>query len=197
MTVPISGSFSRRRSRQSSSSRKARSGPGLVAGCQELVGRRRLRRVGRGDRQLAQCAWRGRSTAGDVAGSGWRRRRSTGSSGPSVMPGPVAGPIGRAASSRARCSTRFLELAGRAHLVDEAPVHGALAAHAFGQRAEVVGDVAPHLALVDDARQAAGAGQHAQQRRLRQRHRRACHRRPGGSRRRPAPARSRRRRRCR
>ena len=34
--------------------------PGLIAGGEELVGRGRLRRVGRGDGQLAQRAWRGR-----------------------------------------------------------------------------------------------------------------------------------------
>ena len=51
-------------------------------------------------------------------------------------------------------------------LVDEAPLDGALAADALGDRAEDVGEVAAHLALVDDAREAAGAGQHAEQRRL-------------------------------
>ena len=56
------------------------------------------------------------------------------------------------------------------HGVDEAPVDRLLAAHAFGERAEVVGQVAAHLALVDDAREAAGAGQHAEQRHLGQRH---------------------------
>ena len=45
-----------------------------------------------------------------------------------------------------------------------------LAAHAFGGGAEDVGEVAAHLALVGHARQAAGAGQHAEQRHFGQAH---------------------------
>ena len=56
--------------------------------------------------------------------------------------------------------------------VDELPLDRALALDALGERAEDVGEIAAHLPLVDDARQAAGAGQHAEQRRLRQAHRR-------------------------
>jgi hypothetical protein len=41
----------------------------------------------------------------------------------------------------------------------------------LAEAAEDVGEVAPHLALVHDARQAAGAGQHGQQRDLGQAHR--------------------------
>ena len=48
------------------------------------------------------------------------------------------------------------------------------AADALLDGAEHVGAVAPHLALVGDARETAGAGQHGEQRRLRQRHRRAA-----------------------
>ena len=62
----------------------------------------------------------------------------------------------------------------RHHLVDQPPLDRLRAAHALLDRAEDVGAVAPHLALVGDAGEPAGAGQHRQQRRLRQRHRRAA-----------------------
>ena len=74
------------------------------------------------------------------------------------MPGPLAGRSDFAASSLARFGNGFLELAGRIHRIDEAAFDGALAAHAFGQRAEVVGEIAADLSLVDDARQATGPG---------------------------------------
>ena len=63
------------------------------------------------------------------------------------------------------------KLAGRDQLVDQPPFARPLAAHALGGGAEEVGVVAPHQALVDQARQAAGAGQHGEQRQLGQRHR--------------------------
>ena len=62
------------------------------------------------------------------------------------------------------------ELAVRHDLVDQPPLHGALALDAFLDGAEEVGMVAAHLALVDHARQPAGARQHRQQRHFRQRH---------------------------
>ena len=62
------------------------------------------------------------------------------------------------------------ELAVRHDLVDQAPCDGALALDAFLDGAEEIGMVAAHLALVDDARQPAGARQHRQQRHFRQRH---------------------------
>src|SRR4029453_3290828 len=43
--------------------------------------------------------------------------------------------------------------AGRDQLVDQAPVSCSLAAHALGGGAEEVGVVAPHQALVDQARE--------------------------------------------
>src|SRR5207253_2010927 len=49
-------------------------------------------------------------------------------------------------------------------LVDEPPFLRARSAHAFGRRAENVGEIVPHFALVSHARQSAGAGQHAEQR---------------------------------
>src|SRR5262249_8714964 len=63
---------------------------------------------------------------------------------------------------------RVLELAGRDHAVDELPLDGALALHSLDERAEEIGEVAAHMTLVDDAREAAGAGKHAEQRRFRQ-----------------------------
>src|SRR5437762_6212053 len=61
----------------------------------------------------------------------------------------------------------------RAHgRVDEPPLLRALAADAVGRRAEDVGVVAPDFSLVGDAREAAGAGQHAEQRYFRQADRR-------------------------
>ena len=61
---------------------------------------------------------------------------------------------------------------GGAHrFVHQAPFHGLLAAHAFHAGAKQVGQVVAHFALVGHAGQAAGAGQHAQQRHFRQAHR--------------------------
>ena len=70
------------------------------------------------------------------------------------------------------CALRDLgfELAVRHDLVDQAPLHRALALDAFLDGAEEVGVIAAHLALVDHARQPAGARQHRQQRHFRQRH---------------------------
>ena len=63
------------------------------------------------------------------------------------------------------------ELAGRDQFVDQPPFARPLAAHALGGGAEEIGVVAPHHPLVDQPRQAAGAGQHGEQRQLGQRHR--------------------------
>ncbi len=49
-------------------------------------------------------------------------------------------------------------------LVHQPPLHGALALDALLDSAEEISVVAAHLALVDDARQTAGAGQHREQR---------------------------------
>ena len=62
------------------------------------------------------------------------------------------------------------KLRGLDDFVHQAPVLGLLAAHAFVGRAEDVGQVMAHLALVGHAGQAAGAGQHAQQGHFRQAH---------------------------
>ena len=56
-------------------------------------------------------------------------------------------------------------------VIDQAPGLGAVGAHALGGGAEKIGQVAPHFSLVGDAREAAGARQHAQQRHFGQAHR--------------------------
>jgi hypothetical protein len=60
----------------------------------------------------------------------------------------------------------LIEAGARGDRVDEAPLDGALAAHALARGAEDVGAVAAHLALVDEAREPTGAGQHGEQRDL-------------------------------
>jgi hypothetical protein len=70
------------------------------------------------------------------------------------------GSLGRAAGDLLR------ELAGLGDAVDEPPLHCPLAADALRRGGEDVGQVAAHTALVDDAGQAAGARQHAEQRNL-------------------------------
>ena len=57
-----------------------------------------------------------------------------------------------------------MELGGRRGAVDQPPGLGAIGAHPFGGRAKDVGEIAPHLALVDQPSEAAGAGQYRQQR---------------------------------
>ena len=84
------------------------------------------------------------------------------------MPGTFYGRSGCGRQLLRARRDALLELARRIHGVDEPPLHRALPFHAFGHRAEDVGEVAADLPLVHDAREAAGAGQHAEQRRLRQ-----------------------------
>ena len=78
--------------------------------------------------------------------------------------------VGRAVALRRELARALLHaLAERLRLhdlVDEPPVLRLLAAHAFAGRAEDVGVVMAHMALVGQPRQAAGAGQHAEQRHL-------------------------------
>jgi hypothetical protein len=80
------------------------------------------------------------------------------------MPRELAGALGDG----------LLPLLARHRLVDEPPLHGLLAAEAFGLRGEVVREITPHVPLVDDARESARPGKHGEQRQLRQRHRRAA-----------------------
>ena len=69
---------------------------------------------------------------------------------------------------------RLVEARARRDRIDQPPFDRALATHALGQRGEDVGEVAAHLALVDQAREAAGAGQHAEKCDLGQAHGRAA-----------------------
>ena len=172
ITVPISGSLSRSRSRASSNSRNARSAHELSPAFSVLVARLRLRRIGSRDGDVAG-ALRSIDRALHVRvlnGVAVDRRRQR----PELHTRSRCGPIGLGRQRLRMLRDRLLELAGRIDGIDEPAFDGALAAHAFGQRAEIVGEVAAHLALVDDAREAAGAGQHAEERRLRQANRRAA-----------------------
>ena len=63
----------------------------------------------------------------------------------------------------------LVERAARSDGVDESPVDGLLALDALGPRGEHVGEVAADVALVDEAGEPAGAGQHGEQRHLGQR----------------------------
>ena len=88
------------------------------------------------------------------------------------MPGPEPGRSDSRGQLLRALRDLLLELAGRMHRVDQPPFDRAPALDPFGNRAEDIREIAPDLALVDDARQAAGAGQHSEQRRLRQADRR-------------------------
>ncbi|MPM77318.1 hypothetical protein SDC9_124321 [bioreactor metagenome] len=83
--------------------------------------------------------------------------------------------LGRSGALAVRCQlARTLrdgvgKLRGLGNRVHQPPVHRALAAHAFHAGAEDVGQIVAHVALVGHAGESAGAGQHAQQRHLRQR----------------------------
>ena len=86
------------------------------------------------------------------------------------MPLPLPLRFEAAANSLRALGDPGFELAVRHDLVDQPPLHRALALDAFLDGAEIVGMVAAHLALVDHPRQPAGARQHRQQRHFRQRH---------------------------
>ena len=75
--------------------------------------------------------------------------------------------VGQLASHAA---DRVLPLGERSNAVDETPLDGTLALDALRDGAEHVIEVAAHLALVGDARQPAGSGEHAEQRHLGKRH---------------------------
>ena len=83
------------------------------------------------------------------------------------------GQAGAVAAGGELLSTRFHiggELGGLGDGIHQAPVDSTLATHAFHAGAENVGVVMAHMALVGHAGEAAGTGQHAQQRHFRQRH---------------------------
>ena len=188
--VPMSSSLVRRSRIASSSSRAIASGHHEAPAA----------RMGRGLRRQATSA---------QTRSGWRirARRSMRTSTCSYLypvssmvrdqrcecdPGRVARAVARGGERGGPLLHRLRELLRLRVTVDEPPLLGALRAHAFGQRAEDVGVVAPDAALVGEAREPAGAGQHAEQRHLGKARLLPTGRRRGGSRRRRAPARSRR-----
>ena len=98
-----------------------------------------------------------------VAGLAERGQRDSGGTlGAAGAPGQLGGPF-----------RDGLVPAGPRHgLVDQAPLDGLLASDALRPGGEVVGQVPPHVPLVGHPGQAAGAGQHAEQGQLGQRHRR-------------------------
>ena len=97
------------------------------------------------------------------------------SSGLSLMPSPASRLTAARFDDLAHArGGALLKLARREVAVDEAPLLRALRLQALGERREHVGAVAPHLALIDEARQAAGAGQHAEQRNFGERDRRVA-----------------------
>ena len=134
----------------------------------DVGGLRRRRRLD-GERGAAACAV---DLHGHVLVAQRVGARSCARCGGSATPLALAGrslPLGELARALLH---RGAELRRLRDLVDQPPLHRALAAHAFGRGAEDVGQVVAHVALVGHARQAAGAGQHAEQRHLGQRDRR-------------------------
>jgi hypothetical protein len=76
----------------------------------------------------------------------------------------AAGTVGQLGQFGGARLDHLLELLRLGDVVDQLPFLRPLGAHALGGGAEDVGEVAPHPALVDQAGEAAGAGQHAEQR---------------------------------
>ncbi len=91
------------------------------------------------------------------------------SSGASTMPAPSRRTIRSGGAGGGPFGDELGERAARRDGVDELPLDRLAALHSLGACGEDVGEVAPHVALVDDACQATRAGQHRQQRYLRQR----------------------------
>ena len=83
------------------------------------------------------------------------------------MPRPEAGRSELAAEFRRPLRDPILELRRRIDGIDEPPLHRSPALDAFGDRAEYIREIAPHLALVHDTRQPARSRQHCQERCLR------------------------------
>ncbi len=82
------------------------------------------------------------------------------------MPVASTGRSEVAASASGALGDAFVPGGGRGNLVDKPPIDRAPAAHAFLGGAKEIGAVAAHLALVGEAGEAAGAGQHREQRQL-------------------------------
>ena len=171
-TIAATSSSLTRMSRiASSSSRASCSGQNAAPCADHRVGGRRRRRIGAAQRDGGEAL-----AAIELDRRRYRSRRRRPmrlrSSGVSAMPLRRGRPVRLRREFPGARRHRLVELGARHHLVDQPPVDRALALDAFLGGAEHVGMVAPHLALVGDAGEAAGAGQHREQRQLGQRHRR-------------------------
>ncbi len=121
--------------------------PELIAGGEDVGDRCGDGRVGRLDRDASRP--HGAVELGsDVPVLDGVVARSCGARGDRTMPGPVSGRSLSAARASDRSRTNSSNLALGDHRVDEAPIDGLLAPHALGLRAERVGAIAAHLALV-------------------------------------------------
>ena len=141
--------------------------------------------VGRAHGERRRARLRRRASSVDVAALGARAARaSPASHGRRLLRATIAS----SAALHRRVELRFL----RGRLVDEVPLDGALAAHALGHGGEHVGQVAPDLALVDEAREPAGAREARRAAAPRASSPRSTRRRRGRSRRTRSRARSRR-----
>ena len=83
------------------------------------------------------------------------------------MPPPDGRPVGARREFRRPLRDPILELRRRIDGIDEPPLHRSPALDALGNRAEYIREIAPHFALVHDARQPARSRQHCQERCLR------------------------------
>ena len=152
----------------SSSSRQARSGHQSAPAAEAPAGRSMACRAPDQDgrrRQVAVVADLHRRIMDPAAdASRWRGPGRT-----PALPAPP-GRSDRAARARARAAASSAKDACARGAVDQAPLQGLLTADPFGAGGEHVGQVAPDVALVDQPGEAAGAGQHAEQGDLGQRH---------------------------
>ncbi len=80
------------------------------------------------------------------------------------MPGAPVRSVALRGEGLGPVAYELVELALDDHRIDEAPLDGLFTPHALGLRAERVGAIAAHLALVGQSREATGAGEHAEQR---------------------------------
>ncbi len=167
--MPISGSFILSRSSASSSSRNARSGQNWSPAARIASGSVGSAASGARDRERRRLACR-RSMSSATRRSTATRRRSICRVERVRARSPDRWPADRTPPQvpRARLATRSLELARRIHRVDQPPLDRPLALHALRRPWRRRPPDRGGPSLVHDAGQAAGAGQHAEQRRLRQ-----------------------------
>ncbi len=143
--------------------------PRARAGASELLGRLWL--TDPGPRTVSVARARGSMTSDTCSYSAPPPAVRFGSSGASAT-GFIGKRLLRATSSRRRADSTAAAKSFRPGASSTSPHSTArLPANALGGRREDVGEIAPDLALVDQAREPAGAREHAEQRRLRQAHR--------------------------